>query len=330
MVGEYVAPLTRTVSPMLRAMAEVTEGMRQVAEVGGLRTQREVLVTRLATAQAHEAELSRRSDEATAFLAKERADVAALEGMSMTRILAGLRGTRDSDLDREQAEALAAAYTAAQAPARLKEATRETASLRSSIHALGDLDRRWESALALRESEKAAGTGDADLARVLPELSAARAQLAEVNEALDAAEHAIEALDAARAKISSAGSWATYDTFFDGGLLTDMVKYNRLDEASALIRRADEALRHLSVELADVGVGGVGEVTISGLDQALDVWFDNIFSDWSVKNRISEAGARIDRVGAAVTRIGGELGGRRSALVVRIDELATERERLGS
>ncbi|MGN0063250.1 MAG: hypothetical protein ACI379_03325 [Nocardioides sp.] len=311
-------------------MGEPTEGMKQIAEVTGLRAQRDGLTARLGEAQRAEAELSARSDEATASLTKERADVAALESLSMTRVLAGLKGTRASDLDREQSEAAAAEYVAAEALARLQGASRETASLRSAVHALGDLDARWEKALALRESEltSGAGGGQTRLGEVLPALATARAQLVEVNQALDASEHAIQALERAREKISKAGSWATYDTFFDGGLFGDAMKYERLDEAAALMRGADDALRHLSVELADVGIGSVGELGITSMTRTFDVWFDNIFSDMSVRNRIGEAGQRIDQVGRVVSDVARDLAARRAALVTQIDELAREREQL--
>lgn len=316
---------------MLPAMGELTEGMKQVAEVAGLRAQRDGLVARLGVAHRAEVELAALSEQATAVLAKERADVAALEGLSMTRILAGLKGTRGCDLDREQSEAAAAEYVAAQALERLRGAERETASLRAAVQALGDLDTRWDSALALRESELAsgqAGAGQQRLGQVLPALAAARVQLVEVNQALDASEYATQALERAHAAIASAGSWATYDTFFSGGLFGDAMKYQRLDEVAGLMRGADGALRHLSVELADVGLGSVEELGITPTHRTFDVWFDNVFSDMAVRNRINQARGRIEQVLRVVGDVAGDLAGRRSALVGEIDDLAREREHL--
>ena len=316
---------------MLPGMGEQTRAMTELAEVTGLRAERASLVGRLEEASRQVSELEERYEAASRELARERADVDALERMSMTRILAGIKGTRGVDLDREQAEARAAEYAAAEALQRLRESQATAQSLRMRVDALGDLDGRWEQALTAREAELAAG-GDDPVARrageVATELAATQAQRREVDEALSAAHAAVGALRAARDKISSAGSWATYDTFFDGGFFADMAKYNRLDEAAALMRHADAALRHLATELADVGMAGTGEIGISEMTRTFDVWFDNIFSDWAVRDRIKEAGGRIDRVGAQVDQLVPVLVARRDELAARAAALRSERESL--
>ena len=37
--------------------------------------------------------------------------------------------------------------------------------------------------------------------------------------------------------LGSAGDWATYDTFFGGGMFTDTVKYDRMDRRSGCCTR---------------------------------------------------------------------------------------------
>ncbi|HEY0950145.1 hypothetical protein, partial [Nocardioides sp.] len=151
----------------------------------------------------------------------------------------------------------------------------------------------------------------------------------EVREAAAAGEHAAAALARAGEVLGSAGNWATYDTFFGGGMLTDMVKYDKMDEAQRLLHDADQALRRLSVELADVGMTTVVQgLSVDGLTRALDVWFDNIFTDWSVKSRITDAARRTDEAARAVHEIRTRLAGRDRELATRIAELGDERERL--
>ncbi|MFE5294497.1 hypothetical protein ACFQ8T_20135 [Isoptericola sp. NPDC056618] len=122
----------------------------------------------------------------------------------------------------------------------------------------------------------------------------------------DAAEREVRAVDAglaaAEVELRGADGWSTYDTFFDGGMLASMVKHDTMDRAAGLLREADGALRHLTVELGDLGEQGVGGVGVDGLTRTLDVWFDTIFTDWSVRNRIAEAR---DRVAAATRAVHG-------------------------
>ncbi len=151
------------------------------------------------------------------------------------------------------------------------------------------------------------------------------AELVQLEEALTAANEARAALGQAARVLGSAGDWATYDTFLGGGFFADLAKHDRLDEANDLMRHADGALRHLATELADVQVGPVGDVGVTDLTKAFDVWFDDIFSDWTVLNRIKAASVRVGHVIATVDRVGAEVGRRRAGVRFDLEELAERR-----
>ena len=264
-------------------------------------------------------------------LAVEARDVRALESFSPTRIWATLKGSRDTDLDREEAERQAAEYAAARADAWLVSTHDEVRRAEAELAALGDVHARRDRALADKERllTEAGGTAGAELGRVAEEAASARASTKEVREAAAAGEQAAATLARAQEVLGSAGSWATYDTFFGGGMLTDMVKYDRMDEAQRLLHDADQALRRLSVELADVGMTAVvSGLSVDGLTRAFDVWFDNIFTDWSVKSRITDAARRTDEAAGAVHEIRTRLAGRERELAARLAELTDQRERL--
>lgn len=271
------------------------------------------------------------TDDARAALADQAAEVHALETFSPTRIWAVLRGSRDADLDREQAEHQAAEYTASLAESRLQAAQDEVQRAEAELAVLGDIAGRRERALAAKEEwlTSTTGPGAAELGAVATDLAEVRSGLVEVREAIAAGEAAAGSLERARRVLGSAGDWATYDTFFGGGMLTDMVKYDRMDEAQRLLRQADEALRHLAVELADVGVeAAVHGLTVDGLTQTFDVWFDNIFTDWSVKSRIGDAADRTVAAADVVHRIRTQLTEQERDLTTREADLVSRRERL--
>jgi hypothetical protein len=136
-------------------------------------------------------------------------------------------------------------------------------------------------------------------------------------------------LEAARRTLASAGDLATYDTFLGGGMFGDMMKYDRMDQAQRLLHDADQALRHLSVELKDVGMSAVvNGLAVDGLTQTFDVWFDNIFSDWSVRTRIMDAGRGTEAAARMVHEIRGRLAQQERDLAAREAALVAERERL--
>ena len=310
----------------------MTGALEGLAELARQETERTGLVARLEVARSSLAAATTRHEEAVSKLADEVADVERLESMSITRILAGLRGTRDSDLSREQAEAEAARYAAADAEARRTVAEREVDDLELRIEALSDLPERRTALLARREAEVAADPGAAavsyQLTALAQRLGECEGELGELVEALEAAHVARRALGAARDHLVGARRWSTYDTLLDGGFVSDIKKYNQLDVAGGLMREADAALVHLTNELAHVDVETVGEVGIAEMTTAFDVWFDNIFSDWAVRERIKEASVRVDGLLVAVDDVSRELLGRRDAAESERASLLEQRERL--
>ena len=288
------------------------------------------LSVRVAAAEVEVTDAEAQVGAARARLADATADVQQLESFSPARIWAGLRGSRESDLDRERAEQQQGEYAVAVAELRRERARDALASLRSSYDALGEVQPRLHAALAAKEAwVRETGAPQAEeLGQVASDLGAVRSTGIELGEALGAADAALDALGQADALLSSARGWSTADTFFDGGLLTDMVKYDRMDQAQALMRRADDALSDLGVELADVGMEPVGGVEVTELVRAFDVWFDNIFSDWAVRERIGEAAARVAEARGAVGEVRRRLVDRLLQAESREAELVARREEL--
>ena len=235
-------------------------------------------------------------------------------------MLASLRGSRDDDLRRERAELESAAYALARARDERDRRVADERDLLARVEAIGDVDQRRE---ALRTSVLAEvarrGGPEAEQAAELAERVGRLADaVREIEEARDAADAARQVLAEAASLLDSAGSWSTYDTFFGGGLIADAVKHDKLDRAQRLMQEADRAMHRLSRELADIGDAAVPGVGISGELAFFDVFFDNIISDWMVRDRIAQAGSRISEARSAVDevrrRLQTELAGQRDAL----------------
>lgn len=278
-------------------------------------------------------------DEATAAvtaaradLEKETADVAALESFSPARIWATLTGERATRLTREEAERQAAEYAVARAEAAVARARQELDAARGARSELGDVVAKREAALAAVEHwHRRTGTPESrELTELALHLGTTRAQLNEVGEALEAAKQAQAALVEAEIMLGKARDWAGYDTFFGGGLIADTMKYDRVRAAEDLLRAADRALERLATELADVD-GAATTTTrleVSAMTRTFDMWFDNIFSDSSVRSRVIEVHDRTRDVLDAVRATGRSLEQRRAALAQQEAEAVAQRERL--
>lgn len=302
----------------------------QLQQAAQARCEAQRLRERLHAAQRHAEQTTLRVQEARERLADEQEDVARLESFSWSRIVSTLRSARATDLERETAERDAARYVVADAEARNEVAWREVAGITAQLEDLGDVDQRFADALAAKERWV---TGHApEVAARLVELATRRGVLAaedrEGREAYAAGVEAGELLRHADQLLASAGSWATWDTFGGGGLLTDMMKYDRLDQVGEVLRRADLALGRFSRELADLRIAGVESVAVDGLTRTFDVFFDNIFSDMAVRSRIQQARGRVLSACRAVDRLLHDLSERGRAIAAELEDLDRHREDL--
>jgi hypothetical protein len=233
----------------------------------------------------------------------ELEDVERLEGIGLTAVLAAVRGTRTGSLDRERAEEVAARFAMQTALADLNALESRRESVEQRLATLGDTRARREAAAeAHAVALRASGAAVPGLEAALDELATVRAQAAEVTEAQEAGIRAASALEAARRELGSADSWSAYDTWFGGGLISSSIKHHRIDAAGSRIAAAQDALVDLARELSDVdGLTGLrADLGISPTTRTFDVWFDNIFSDLSVRSSIKDSTARVDASLASV------------------------------
>jgi DNA repair exonuclease SbcCD ATPase subunit len=288
------------------------------------------LVRQLSRARAEESRALEALRSANAAVQADEHDVDSLESFSPTRIWAALHGTRSSRLDRERAELAATKHTASAAEDVLAIATAAREQVETALRAMGDVKQRRADALTVEETRlrTTGGAASAQLLEISEQLASVRAQLRELTEAQSAAQDARGSLEDAAANLGGAEDLAEIDIFLRGGFLTDMAKYDRMDAATKSLRAADGNLRRLSAELADVGLSSVGGIEVDELTQTFDVWFDNIFTDWSVRQRIVAAADRTARATAAVDAAAGRLAQRGRELEALRATLTAARERV--
>lgn len=263
----------------------------------------------------------------------EERDVARLEGIGLSAVLAAVRGTRTGELDRERAEEVRARYALQAATRRLAdlEARRDDTDLR--VAALGDTRARREQAREAHAAVVAASGAAPALEGVLDDVTTVRASLVEVEEAQAAGRRAAQELDGALELLGSADSWSAYDTWFGGGMISSAVKHDRLDEAGRRVAQAQDALLDFARELADVGPAQAlrADLGVTPTTRTVDIFFDNIFTDLSVRSRIKESLAAVGdarrQVGAAMDRLAttdADLRRREAELLARRDALLAD------
>ena len=112
-------------------------------------------------------------------------------------------------------------------------------------------------------------------------------------------------------------------------MISSAVKHSRLDEAASLAAYADECLAALRTELADVPGGGrVPDLAVSSGTRFVDVWFDNIFTDLSVRDHILRSLDSVEHSIRIVVDVRLGLEKRTSTAETRHADLDAERVRL--
>lgn len=264
------------------------------------------------------------SDLQTQYV-KEQEDVERLRHISWSSLWAAAKGSLEEDLEREQAEAFAA-------QARVQETQRHLGEIRSEIEACrakADESCEAEYQELLQKKEAEYRRTNPDFAARMAELErrelAAATERRELNEALCAGKRLLTQMAAALESLSSAEGWSTWD-LFGGGMMSDMMKYSRLDEAQKMMEAVQSDLRRYRAELADVTQGTCLELQMDQFTWVMDIWFDNVFADWMVRDRIIQASNRLEEVQQRVQQTQWQLESRLEDVQQRMETLRKERE----
>lgn len=110
----------------------------------------------------------------------------------------------------------------------------------------------------------------------------------EINEAIQAGNAAISALNDAERYLSSARTWGFID-MFGGGLLSGLIKHSKLDEAERCMNRARENVLRFRDELEDVSCCTDIAVNFDTFSRVIDLFCDNILVDFMIQDKIAKS-----------------------------------------
>ena len=119
----------------------------------------------------------------------------------------------------------------------------------------------------------------------------------EVQEAINAADNALDHLEMAKRSLSKASGWGLFDTL-GGGFISGVIKHSKMGDAEHEINEAKKALSKLSKELKDVR--GYSSVHINGFLTFGDLFYDGFLMDILVQSQIEKAKHECDN---AITQV---------------------------
>jgi len=238
------------------------------------------LRTQLTQLKAEEQRLARiRSEEQT--------DVCRLEKASLASFFYAVINKKEEKLNKEKAEAYAAAVKHNAAVRQVEAAEYDLCALETELHGLSDAEMQYEKvfaakAEAVKEDNPEYG---AEICRIEDRLGCIAAQEHEIDEAHSAGRAALSQVSSIEGELDSAEGWGTWD-LLGGGLISDLAKHSHLDDAQIQIDELQDQLRRYRTELADITVQADIQAQIDGFLRFADYFFDGLFADWAVLDSI--------------------------------------------
>ena len=259
---------------------------------------------------------------------KEQEDVEKLEGRSLANYFYQVIGKLDDKLDQERKEAYAARV-------KLDAAERELAGIESDIKEIQEqitdvlvAEARYKDALELKRRQlKDSDTQVADQILSMEErIAALQAQKQEIKEAISAGYSARSTADRILTELEDADGWNTWDILGGGGIITHMAKHSHLDEAQDLVQELQSQLRRFKTELADIQISANMQVNIDGFLRFADYFFDGLFADWAVGDKISQSLSSVSNTKSEINRMLDKLNDMEKAVDQKIQQKKTKLE----
>ena len=262
-------------------------------------------------------------EKAIATLEKENRDLERLRHDSFSNTLLKLFGNFDRRYDKEYREIISAKVEFDKAYAMKIAAARRVKEVEADIE---------EKKLRLRNIKEDVLRKHPDMNQVVSErqqqILAIQHEWRETNEA-EQAEQAglavLEALSDIITGLDAADAISTWDLITDNSLILDFLKYDKLDAAEASLLHLEQTVYTFARELRDLDfVFETDLETISSTQRALDIFFDNLFSDWGTKAIIEKNIENLKKLQDSTEDVMESLAAKKRELETTLEVLAVE------
>lgn len=248
------------------------------------------------------AEVAKKAAELKEIKRKEQLDVDKLEGKSIKALFFTLAGTKEEKLSQELQEAYAAAmkYDAAQRD--LQGIIYDLEICKEDLEKLEGIEKEYEHLLEQKKNslKQEASHRAHEVIILEKQMEDLSQEIVELEEALDVGYRAFDLVDKIVGELEEAYNYAELDTFTDSFFI-DLQKKEHIHEAQDLIGDLRQELRRFKTELADVKIEGDIQIEMDEFSEFADWFFDNIFMDWDIKEKIANSMTQADDTRSQVT-----------------------------
>lgn len=257
---------------------------------------------RLKSAERELMRLRNKKVEAYKILEKENKDVEKITGVSISSFIATLMKNRMEKLEKEEMEAIEAKSRYDEICYELDALEDEIKDLRSITSKLNQAKQDYDLAFKAKKEEvmKSNPENWEKTQKLDSQLTTLNSELKELSEAIFASKAVETSLSIASKELSSAKSFGTFD-ILGGGLIATMAKRDHMNKAQNAINNLNYKLKTFSRELKDVNQSITSDISIDKFFAFGDYFFDGLFMDIMVQNKINDAISRVNKIEQEMT-----------------------------
>lgn len=303
------------------------------------RLQQEIIEKGMLDARLKKLDEQRKRLEENAFemerqMFREEEDVKKLEGLTLSSCFYRILGKKGEKLEQEKAEAYAARLWYDAAARELLQVHEEMKEMTLKRGRLMGCEERYQKALERQREEirRFGGPKAQEIIELEERLGKLAGEKKELSEAIVVGKRVLDRGSLILSKLDSAQGWGTWD-IVGGGLVSDMVKHSHLDEAQGQAEALQRDLRQFQTELADVDISSDMQVNVDGFLRFADYFFDGIFADWAVLDKISASRRQVETTMTQVRQVLNRLESQKTEAETkeretkgRLDQLTMEQE----
>lgn len=231
------------------------------------------------------------------IMEEDEYDVARLEGRGLAALFYGIVGKKEEKLNEERREAVTSRAKYDVAIQEMDLVQRRISRYEDELATLKDIEMRY--AYAMKQKVQLLKATETPISEKIfqyeEQISNLEIQKKEIREAISAGNKAKNIAEQILAELDDAEGWGTWD-LLGGGLISDLAKHSSLDDAQEEIEHLQVQLRRFKTELADVTIRAEMQVNIDGFLRFADYFFDGLFADWAVLDKIEESQSEVKNV----------------------------------
>ena len=282
--------------------------------------------TMLSSLKVQLSEQERKRERLELELKKENLDVEKLSKMSIASVFYTILGSKERQMEKERQEALGAQLKLDDINKQIIETKKRISELQSERLKISGSERKYND-LYQKKYEMLKQDGNHNVAEIVAienKISAYKANLKEISEAISAGNRVMHSLDRVEQSLGSAEGWGKWDMWGGGGLITGMIKHGHIDDAKNTASEVQMLLNRFRTELADVKMTSSITIEIDGFVKFADFFFDGLIADWVVQSKIHDSQESVSNVSREVGSVLNKLSKMRDRVKEQLHILENE------